>query len=178
MDPGLTPAQVESILEGRARAFPIVAGATCGDIDVTQKVSVNVIPSDYVVTGSLSLAIQGRRVVGSLHFPETRLRIRVKPSQASWDAVNALLAEKQGVCGFVLEKVDVPSILSNVTEAKGFNVRLPLEKLKPFVVPAGVRDSVTVGGRTLAVSAETRTLRIDPDAIWYSASVRVEGGGP
>jgi hypothetical protein len=153
-----------------------VADMTCGDMDLTQKVSGNAIPSGYLVSGALALTIRGSRVVATPHFPETRLRIRVKPSQESWDAIHAILAEKQGVCGWVLEKVNVPGILTNVAETKGFNVRLPLEKLKPVILPAGVRDSVTVAGRMLAVSAQTNAIRIDPDAFWYSATVRVEPG--
>ena len=43
---------------------------------------------------------------------------------------------------------------------------------------AAAQDSVTVGGRTLAVNAQTHTIRIDPDAIWYSATVRIGSGAP
>ena len=152
-----------------------VAGLACGDLDITQDVSGNVVPADYLVTGSIGLGLRGRRVVGALRFPETRLRIRVKPSQESWDAINAILDEKRHVCGWVLDKVNVPGLLENLTETKGFNVRIPIDKIKPVVLPAGIRDSVTVGQRTLAIAARTKTIRIDPDAIWYSASVKVEG---
>ncbi len=154
-----------------------VAGMACGDLDVTKKVTGDVVPASYVVSGSLKLEKRGRRVVATPFFPETRVRIRVKPSPAAWDTVNAILDEKRGVCGFVLDKVDVPGILKRVTEEKGFNVRLPLNKLRPAIVPAGVSDSVTVAGRTLAIWAETHTVRIDPDAIWYSANVRLERAG-
>lgn len=151
-----------------------VADVTCGDMDVTQVVSGNVIPAKYLVSGALTFASQGNRVIGSPVFPETKIRIRVKASKKSWDAIHALLDEKEGVCGFVLDKVDVPNILTNLTEEKGFNVKLPLDKLKAFPIPAGVSDSVTVRDRTLALDVRTNTLRIDPDAIWYSASVSVK----
>jgi hypothetical protein len=155
-----------------------IADLTCGDLDITQKVTGNVIPADYTISGSMVLQKQGRRVISSPHFPETRLRLRVKPSKESWDAIHAILEEKKGVCGWVLDKVNVPKILTNLTEEKGFNVKLPLNKIKPVVIPAGIRDSVTVGGRTLAIAAQTNTIRIDPDAFWYSATVRVEKGEP
>ena len=155
-----------------------VAGLTCGDLDITQKVTGNVIPGDYNVSGVMALVIHGRRVKSALRFPETRLRLRVKPSQESWDAINAILEEKHGVCGWVLDKVDVPNILTNLAEEKGFSVKLPLDKLKPVLLPAGIQDSVTVGGKTLAISARTNTIRIDPDAIWYSADARLEGVEP
>jgi hypothetical protein len=170
-----------SVSEGRGEAVihfvwngKNVADMTCGDMDITQRVAGNMIPSDYLVSGAMSLAMRGPQVIGTFHFPETRLRIRVKPSQASWDSIHAILAEKHGVCGWVLDKVDVPSLLANVVETKGFSVKLPLDKLKSVVLPAGLEDSVTVGGRMLAVAAHTNTLRIDADAIWYSATVRIE----
>lgn len=151
-----------------------VAGVACGDMDITKTVTGNVVPSRYAITGTLKLEKRGRRVVATPSFRETRVRIKVAPSPAAWDTVNAILEEKRGVCGFVLDQVDVPSILKRVTEEKGFNVKLPLNKLRPAIVPAGISDSVTVAGRTLAIQAETNTVRIDPDAIWYSAAVKLE----
>jgi hypothetical protein len=151
-----------------------VADMTCGDMDITQKVSGSVIPSSYDVSGTLAFAIQGNKVVATPTFPETKLNIRVNPSQESWDAINAILEEKSGVCGWVLEKVDVPNLLKNLVENKGFNVKLPLSKIKPFAFPAGVSDSVKVGGKILSFATQTNTIRIDPDAIWYSASVALD----
>ena len=171
-----------SIKEGRGEATihfvwdgKHVAGLACGDLDITQKVSGNVIPADYLVTGRIDLGIKGRRVVAALVFPETRLRIRVNPSKESWAAIDSILDEQKHVCGWVLDKVNVPGLLANLTETKGFNVKLPVDKLKPVILPAGIRDSVQVGQRSLAIDAQTKSLRIDPDAIWYSAVVKLEG---
>ena len=155
-----------------------VADLTCGDMDVTQKVSGNVIPSSYLVSGALSFAIQGKRVVAAPVFPETKLNIRVTPSQESWDAVNAILQEKKGVCGWVLDKVNVPNLLENLVQEKGFNVKLPLQKIKPFNFPASVSDTVRIEELAIALDAQTNTIRIDPDAIWYSASVAVKAAAP
>lgn len=158
-----------------------IADLACGDLDITQKVSGDVIPSGYVLSGALKLKSSGRDVVGTLEFPETKLRIRVNPSKESWDAIHAILDEKGGVCGWVLDKVDVPKLLANIVEEKGFNVRLPVDKLKPFMLPAGVSDSVKVGDSILLVDAKTNLIRINPDAVWYGASVslkRVEDQAP
>src|SRR5262249_50873900 len=108
------------------------------------------------------------------HFPETKVNIRVTPTKESWQAVDSLLATKHGPCAWVLAKVDVPSILKNVVEGKGFNVRLPLSNVKPFVIPAGIRDSVAVGKRSILVESSTNSVRVDPDAILYSASVTLK----
>lgn len=148
-----------------------IADVACGDLDITQKVSGDVIPASYLLLGGLTLKIRGRDVVSALSFPPTKLTIRIKPTKESWDAIHAILDEKGGVCGWVLDKVDVPKILRNLVEEKGFNVRLPVDKIKPFVLPAGVRDSVKVGDGVLFVDAKTNLIRIDPDAIWYSAGV-------
>lgn len=151
-----------------------VADMTCGDMDITQKVSGNVIPTDYLVSGELAFAIREKKVIGTLTFPEAKLNIRVTPSQESWDAVNAILAEKGGVCGWVLDKVNVPNLLTSLVTNKGFNVKLPLDRIKPFVLPAGVNDSVKVGERVLSFATQTNMIRIDSAAIWYSASVALQ----
>jgi len=151
-----------------------VADLACGDMDVTRVVSGDVVPARYVVGGTLQLGMKGSQIVCTPKFPETRIRIRVTPSKESWAIIDTLLAEKQGVCGFVLDKVDVPSILRRITEEKGFNVRLPVHKIRPFTIPAGIRDSVRVGDRTIGIATSSNTIQIDPDAILYSATVRVK----
>lgn len=151
-----------------------VSGMTCGDMDVIQKVTGSVIPAEYLLEGSMKLAIRGSRIVCTPEFPETRIRLRLEPSKESWDAVNAILAEKRGACGWVLDKVDVLGMLEELVQDKGFNVKLPVHKIRPFALPAGVRDTIQVGGRMLTFTTRTNTLRIDPDAIWYSADVAVK----
>jgi len=155
-----------------------MADVTCGDMDITQSVSGDVIPASYVVTGALRMRVRGRDAVGVFSFPETKLRLRVKPSKESWAAIDSILDEKNAVCGWVLDKVDVPKLLTNIVEEKGINVKLPLDKIKPFAFPAGVRDSVHVGARVLFVDAKANQIRIDPDAIWYSATVSLKPLGP
>lgn len=151
-----------------------VSGVTCGDMDVTQKLTGSLIPAEYVLQGSMKLAIRGSRIVCTPVFPETRILLRLEPSKDSWDAVNAILAEKHGACGWVLDKVDVPGMLEGLLQEKGFKVRLPVHKIRPFALPAGVRDTIEVGGRMLTFTTGTNTLRLDPDAIWYSADVTVK----
>ena len=151
-----------------------IAGLTCGDMDITETVTATVVPSSYVVGGTLGLALDGNHVIATPRFPETKVRIRVAPTQQSWATINRILEEKHGVCGWLLDKVDVPSILKRIVEEKGFNVRLPLSKIKAFRIPAGVSDSLTVQDRTIAVEAKTNLIRIEPDAILYSADVTLK----
>ena len=151
-----------------------VADLTCGDMDITQKVSGNVVPARYVVSGTLDLAMKDNRIVGTPHLPVTKVNIKVTPSKDSWKAIEAILEEKRGACGYVLDKVDVKSILRNVVQGKGFNVTLPFHKVRPFTVPAGVSDSVSVQGRLVAVEATSNMIRIDPDVILYGADVTLK----
>ena len=151
-----------------------VADAACGDMDITQKVSGTVIPSSYVVSGRIKLASDSSRVICTPAFPETKLRLRIQPSKASWAAIDSILDPRSGACGWVIDKVNVPRLLNDLLVEKGVNIGLPFNKLKPFTLPGGVSDSVTVGNRVLAVSSKVNSIRIDPDAIWYGTSVRVK----
>jgi len=151
-----------------------LADLTCGDLDITETVTADVVPSSYVIGGTLGLALDGNHVIATPRFPETRIRIRVAPTKQSWATIDRILAEKHGVCGWLLDKVDVPAILRRVVEEKGFNVTLPLSKVKAFRIPAGVSDSLTVKDRVVAVEAKTNLIRIEPDAILYSADVTLK----
>jgi hypothetical protein len=76
----------------------------------------------------------------------------------------------------VLEQVDVKALLARQFQEKGFGVKLPLHKIKPFRFPAGLSESVTVRDRTLALEVHADTLRIDDTAVWLGARVGVRPG--
>jgi hypothetical protein len=151
-----------------------VADAVCGDMDVVQHVSGSIVPSKYVIAGRMTLAEKDNKVICTPYFPETKINIRIKPSKASWAAIDSLLESKHGTCGWVLDKVDVKSILTGVVQEKGFNVKLPLNKLKPFTLPGGAQDTLTIGERKIAIETKRNAVRIDPDAIWYGINVTLK----
>jgi hypothetical protein len=158
-----------------------VAGAVCGDLDVRERVSGSVVRATYPLTGTLRFSAQGPDIVATPRFPETRLQLRVTPSAASWARIDAILASKTGLCKWVLEQIDVKALLARQLQEKGFGVKLPLHKIKPFRFPAGLSDSVVLRDRTLALDVRTETLRIDDTAVWLGARVGVrsttgEGG--
>ncbi len=148
-----------------------VADLACGDMDITRRLTADVIPKTYAVRGRLKVSIDGGQIVCKPVFPETRVRVHVRPSKASWAAIDSILAEKHGVCGFVLDKVNVPGLLESIVQEKGFNIKLPVNKIRPFIIPGGVSDSLTVDGRVVAVQTQLNSINLDRDAIWYSASV-------
>src|SRR5262249_23372793 len=92
---GYGKAQIHFVWDGKN-----VAGVACGDMDVTQVVTGNVIPAKYLIRGTLDLAMRNQQIVATPHFPETKVNIRVTPTKESWAAVDSLLGTKGGPCGW------------------------------------------------------------------------------
>jgi len=147
-----------------------LAGLACGDVDVTERVDGHVVPRTYTVEGAVQLTLEADHVVGVPRFPDFAIRIYVKPSKASWRTVDRLL-ESQGLrCRTALKLVDVPKALQGLLD-RGFKVKIPSRKLKPFRLPAGFRDSVTLGETTYALAVEPRGLEAVQDILWYGADI-------
>jgi hypothetical protein len=147
-----------------------LAGLACGDVDVTEKIDGDVVPRTYPVEGAVQLSLEEDHVTGVPQVPDFHIRLYVKPSKASWRAVDRLL-ESQGLrCRTALKLVDVPKALQGVLD-KGFRVKIPSRKIRPFRLPAGFRDSVTLEGTTYALAVEPRGLEAVQDVLWYGADL-------
>jgi hypothetical protein len=149
-----------------------VGGAVCGDLDITREVTGGVKPDRYAVGGTLLLSSTAEQIVFSPRFPTLTVNLKVVPSAESWAAVQKVIEEKEGVCGFVLGKVDVLQAVRRIVD-KGFNVRLPTEKLKPIAVPVGIEPSVTIRGKPLTLGLRVGGFAITERAIWLGAEVDV-----
>jgi flagellar hook assembly protein FlgD len=152
-----------------------VAGATCGDLEVTQDVSGSVRPDSYPVAGALVLTATAKDILAQPHFPVIKVNLKVQPSKESWAAVQKLLDDKEGLCGYVVEKVNVLGIVQNLID-KGFNVRLPTEKIKAMAVPVGIEPEMEVRGQPVALAIELGELAITEQMIWLGARVSVKVG--
>jgi hypothetical protein len=152
-----------------------VAGATCGDMEVTQEVSGGVRPDTYPVAGGLLLVATAQDILAQPRFPLIKVNLKVVPSKESWAAVDGILGEKDGVCGYAVEKVNVRGIVQKLVD-KGFNVRLPTEKIKPMAVPVGIEPTMMVRGEPVALSIKLGDLAITEDVIWLGARVSVAVG--
>ena len=152
-----------------------VAGATCGDLEVTQDVSGSVRPDSYPVAGGLVLTATAQDILASPRFPVIKVNLKVKPSEESWGAVQKILDEKTGLCGYVVEKVNVLGIVQKLID-KGFNVRLPTEKIKPMAVPVGIEPTMQVRGQPVALAIKLGELAITEHMIWLGANVSVAVG--
>ena len=152
-----------------------VAGATCGDMEVTQEVSGGVRPDTYPVAGGLVLAATAKDILAQPRFPLIRVNLKVVPSEKSWAAVDSILGGKEGVCGYVVDKVNVRGIVQKLID-KGFNVRLPTEKIKPMAVPVGIEPTMEVRGQPVALEIKLGDLAITEHMIWLGANVSVTVG--
>ena len=90
------------------------AGATCGDLEVTQEVSGSVRPDSYPVAGGLVLTATAKDILAQPRFPLIKVNLKVVPSEESWAAVQKILDEKEGLCGYVVDKVNVRGIVQKL----------------------------------------------------------------
>ncbi len=149
-----------------------VSGAVCGDMEVTQEVSGGVKPADYPVSGGLVLTATAREILASPKFPMIKVNLKVQPSAESWAAVQKILDEQTGMCGYVVEKVNVLKIVQGLID-RGFNVRLPTEKIKPMAIPVGIEPEMQVRGQTIELAIKVGELRVTERMIWLGADIRV-----
>jgi hypothetical protein len=151
------------------------AGATCGDLEVTQEVSGGVRPDTYPVAGGLVLTATAKDILAQPRFPLIKINLKVLPSEESWAAVDRILGEKEGLCGYVVDKVNIRGIVQKLVD-KGFNVRLPTEKIRPMAVPVGIEPTMEVRGQPVALGIRLGDLVITEDVIWLGARVSVAVG--
>lgn len=151
-----------------------ISGAVCGDLDITQEMTGGVRPDRYDVAGALKLTASPRQILARPDFPPLRLRLRVEPSEESWAAARKILDDKTGVCGFVLDRVNVMGTVRRLLD-KGFVVRLPTEKIKPVALPVGLNPSFSVGGEKQAMGITVSELAVTPQMIWLGAGGKVSG---
>jgi hypothetical protein len=149
-----------------------VAGAVCGDLDITREVEGGVKPDHYEVKGRLLLSSTAEQILFSPRFPTLTVNLKVVPSLRSWAAVEKVVADQEGVCGFVLDKVDILQVVKRIVD-KGFNVRLPTERLRPVAVPVGLEPSMTIRGRPLTLGLRVGGFAVTESAIWLGADVDI-----
>ena len=149
-----------------------VSDAVCGDMEIDQKVSGGVSPATYPVSGAILLMATAREILAEPKLPPTRLKLKVKPSEESWAAVRKIVEEKEGLCGYVLDKVNLLNVLQGLID-RGFNVRLPVEKIKPLALPVGIEPSMRVRDKLVELSIKVGELAITKEMIWLGAEVAI-----
>ncbi len=147
-----------------------ISGAVCGDMEVNQDVAGTVKPEEYPVAGALQLTATAQQILASPKFPVVKVNLKVEPSAESWAAVQAILDSKGGACGYVVDKVNIRGVLEGLI-GKGFNVRLPTEKIKPMAVPVGIAPTMKVGEDAIRIDVKVSELAITEHMIWLGANV-------
>ena len=135
-----------------------VSDAVCGDMEITRDVSGGVKPASYPVSGALVLTATAEQILAEPKFPLIKINLKVDPSDESWAAVQKILDDQEGICGYVVDKVNILKIVQGLID-KGFNVRLPTEKIKPMAVPVGIEPSMNVKGRQVDARDQGRRAR-------------------
>jgi hypothetical protein len=151
-----------------------LAGAVCGDMDVSPDVSSDVKPATYTVSGEFQLAAQGDTLVAQPRFGDVVLKIVLRPTEQTWQTLAATVEDmkedKNGVCRMAIKKIDVRSIVQKIID-KGFAVKLPPKLFKPITLPATVEQSVGIQGRTVTLGARPLDLRVTPVMLWYGVAL-------
>src|SRR5262245_12167767 len=152
-----------------------VSGLVCGDMEVNEDVKGNVKPSEYPISGALQLSATARQILAAPKFPVVKINIKVDPTPESWATVQAILDSKEGVCGYVVDKVNIRGVLENLV-GKGFNVRLPTEKIKPLAIPVGIAPTLKVRDESVKIAVKVSHLKITEHMVWLGADVNLGDG--
>ena len=153
------------------------AGAVCGDLDVTHKISGGVVPQDYHVSGSFKVSSVDDAIVLGPGFPDLAVRIIVDPSEQAWGVMDTVMQERNKSCEIALDKAGVKERVAAML-GKGFNVKIPQKIFKPIRLPAGVTQTLNVGGTKLALAVKSAGVLVADDRIWYGADVSVKTSKP
>jgi hypothetical protein len=155
-----------------------IAGAVCGDLDVSPDVSSDVAPATYIVEGDFLLSAEGDTVLGKPRFGEIVLRVTLLPGEKTWATLAAAVADvkedKNGICGMALQKVDIKAIVQKIID-KGFAVKLPAKLFREIALPAAVEQSVTFKGHTVSLDARPLGLHVTESMLWYGVALGAQG---
>jgi hypothetical protein len=146
-----------------------IGGAVCGDMQLKEVVSGTVTPATYRLSGTLLLSTTRDAITVTPRLPSLYVRIRVQPSKASWALVQKVLDDKGGVCGFVLDRVNIRRSIGDLF-TRGFNVRLPIERVKPMALPVGIAQTMAVRDTPVTIDVTDGGLTITDRMIWLGAN--------
>jgi hypothetical protein len=141
-------------------------------MEVTREVRGTVAPRTYPLEGRLLLSATGTKVIVTPRVPPVRIHLQIEPSQESWAAAQKVLDDKTGVCGFVLDRADVMGDVRKFID-RGFDVRVPLDRIKPVGFPVGVESDIDVRGRKISLNVTIGRLSIAEPMVWLGVDVSV-----
>jgi hypothetical protein len=150
-----------------------LAKLVCRDFAVTQPIDGRVLPDQTPLTARFLLSASPGALRAEPHF-EASFRLHVELSRRSWAAVQEKLESQDTLmkCGIALDPDKAVSFLRELVD-RGFRVRLPRHLMRPIRLETPLNESVDVQDRRVQVAVARSGLRTTPEALWYSASLRL-----
>lgn len=167
---GTGRADVDFLWDGRR-----LGGAVCGDMHVTQSVTGSVVPRAYPVSGSVQFTTSDTAILARPRVPRLKLHVDVRPSDEAWAAFARILDEKRGLCGFVLDRVDIVGAVRKLI-ARGFDVQVPTDGVKPVALPVAVSPTMMVRGQPVELGIRLGGFAITEHMIWLGATIALDAG--
>jgi hypothetical protein len=165
---GTGGADVDFLWDGRR-----LGGAVCGDMHVTQSVTGTVVPRTYPVAGAVQFTTSDTAILARPRVPRLKLHVDVAPSEAAWASLRQILDEKRGLCGFVLDRVDIIGAVQKLI-GRGFDVTVPTDGVKPMTLPIFVSPTMTVRGQPVELGIRLSGFAITEHMIWLGATIALD----
>jgi len=155
-----------------------MAGAVCGDLEVSHEVSASVPRRVHTLKGALRLSVDGSALVGQPEFADVELQVPIEPSDATWRFVDKLIAERSALCRAALVKADVKQRIQALL-ARGVRVTLPRRLLERQVrLPVEVERSLAMSGQRMRVEVLPSGVILTPAQLWYGVRVELKKEAP
>jgi hypothetical protein len=150
-----------------------MAGAVCGDLDVTREVSALVPRRRHTLEGDLRVSVDGSALVAQTEFGDVELKLPIEPSPEAWRFVDDLIARRGALCRAALGRVDVPQKIREAL-ARGVHVKVPRRVLERRLrLPIAIERELSLPGRTLQLRARPTELVLVPNRLWYGVQVEL-----
>ena len=155
-----------------------MAGAVCGDLEVSHEVTASVPRRTHTLRGALRLSVDGSALVGQPEFADVELQVPIEPSAETWRFVDDLIARRSALCRTALGKADVKQKIRDLL-ARGVRVTLPRRLLeRPVRLPVEVERSLAMPGRAMRVEVLPSEVILTPARLWYGVRVELRKQAP
>lgn len=173
VEDGAGSARLRFIWDGRG-----IAGAVCGDVDVTREITARVPRRSHSLAGALQLDVDQSALVARSQFEDVELRLPIEPSAEAWRLVDELIESRGAVCRVALGRVDVKQ---KIRELLGHGVRVTIPRRlleRTLRLPLVVERELQLPGRSLRLDARPSDLVLGHDRLWYGVRVELAHGPP
>jgi hypothetical protein len=149
-----------------------LARPVCGDLAAEHAIEGTVVPQRYLARGRLHLAASAGGIIADPEFPGLSLRLRVRPSAASVQSLETLLASKGPLCDLATSAGNVEGRIMELV-GRGFVVKIPQQFFRPVRLPISLEQELSLLDRSVGITVTPAAVRVTPQAVWLSANVAV-----